>query len=148
VLFVAGAPSFRHQRVQARLIEKMLRHVDERSLGGIVGRINLYRDKYNYVQPDISYFTEAQVSILDGEQAVHLVPLLVVELLSPSTAHHDRNDKRRWYAELGVQEYWLVDCDARSIEVIDLRTDEARVEDPVRSTGLPDLILPVSGIFS
>ena len=44
------------------------------------------------------------------------IPLLVVEVLSPSSARHDRITKRRRYQRTGVSEYWVVDLDARAIE--------------------------------
>ena len=84
---------------------------------------------------------------LRGIQAIRLVPPLIAEILSPSTATTDRGDKRRWYAELGVQEYWLVDLVDRTVEVIDLQTGIARQEDPVRSSVLPDLALSLAEIF-
>jgi Uma2 family endonuclease len=43
-------------------------------------------------------------------------PLLAVEILSPSTASRDRGKKRRIYLEAGIEEYWIVDIDARLIE--------------------------------
>jgi Uma2 family endonuclease len=43
-------------------------------------------------------------------------PLLVVEVLSPSTARYDRGLKRRFYQRAGVPEYWIVDVDARVVE--------------------------------
>lgn len=42
--------------------------------------------------------------------------LLVVEALSPSTAHADRFEKRRLYQQQGIPEYWIVDTDARIID--------------------------------
>jgi Uma2 family endonuclease len=42
--------------------------------------------------------------------------LLVIEVLSPCTAHVDRHRKRRIYLEEGVPTYWIVDLDARRIE--------------------------------
>jgi Uma2 family endonuclease len=44
------------------------------------------------------------------------VPLLTVEVLSPSTAHHDRITKRRRYQIAGVGTYWIVDLDACLVE--------------------------------
>jgi Uma2 family endonuclease len=41
---------------------------------------------------------------------------LVVEILSPSTAHYDRTTKADTYAALGVRELWLVDVERRTIE--------------------------------
>ena len=42
--------------------------------------------------------------------------LLVVEILSPSTARRDRIVKRALYQRAGIAEFWLVDTDARTIE--------------------------------
>ncbi|MBK8006604.1 MAG: Uma2 family endonuclease, partial [Gemmatimonadetes bacterium] len=43
--------------------------------------------------------------------------LLVVEVLSPSTARADRFAKRRLYQEAGVPRLWIVDPDAACVEV-------------------------------
>jgi Uma2 family endonuclease len=145
-LYVAASPRFVHQRVQIVLGGLLHLHVYERGLGVVVGPIDLYRDEVNYVQPDISFFSTDQVPLLT-EQEIRVPPRLVVEILSPSTARLDREDKRRWYAEVGVREYWLVDCDARTVEVIDLVTGDMRLDDPVRSTVLPELVIPQQRIF-
>jgi len=39
--------------------------------------------------------------------------VLAIEALSPATAHADRHRKRRIYMEEAVDEYWIVDLDAR-----------------------------------
>jgi Uma2 family endonuclease len=44
-------------------------------------------------------------------------PLLVVEVLSPSSTRQDRFTKRRLYQEMGIHQYWLVDASARTVEV-------------------------------
>ena len=50
-------------------------------------------------------------------------PDLIIEVLSPSTAHRDRTFKRSLYARHGVREFWMADADARSIEVLLLGSD-------------------------
>jgi Uma2 family endonuclease len=42
---------------------------------------------------------------------------LAIEVLSPSTAPVDRGVKRALYQRQGVPQYWIVDMDARQIEV-------------------------------
>ena len=42
--------------------------------------------------------------------------MLVVEILSPSTARYDRITKRGRYQRSQISEYWIVDTDARRIE--------------------------------
>jgi len=51
-----------------------------------------------------------------AKRGVEGVPLLVIEVLSPSTREHDRSRKAKRYAALGVPHCWLVDPDARRIE--------------------------------
>jgi len=43
-------------------------------------------------------------------------PILVVEILSPSSARADRITKRRRFQRAGIPEYWVVDLDARTLE--------------------------------
>jgi Uma2 family endonuclease len=52
--------------------------------------------------------------IQDSRDLTTLV--LAIEVLSPSTARHDRVTKRRVYLEQGVAEYWIVDPDGRTVE--------------------------------
>ena len=144
---MAASPRFRHQRVHICLGSLLERHVDGRRPGAVVGLINLYLDDLNYVQLDFSYFTSEQASRLDDAQAICEVPRLVVEILSSSTSSHDRVKKRRWYAELGVREYWLADTFAGHVEVIDLVGGTSRDADPVLSSVLPELALPLAEIF-
>ena len=49
-------------------------------------------------------------------RGIEAPPLLVVEILSPSTRAVDRGTKSRRYAELGVQHYWIVDPDKKRLE--------------------------------
>jgi Uma2 family endonuclease len=146
-LRMAPSPHFVHQRAQVQIGGVLNTFVRERGLGVVVGPIDLYRDEVNYVQPDLSFFTTEQLPHITQQQ-IRQVPPLIVEILSPSTAKTDREDKRRWYAELGVREYWLADPWGYRVEVIDLATDVALVEDPVRSIVLPDLALPLAEIFA
>ena len=52
-----------------------------------------------------------------GRNVFHGVPPLAIEILSPSTEHIDRTEKRDEYALLGIGQYWLVDFPNRAIEI-------------------------------
>ena len=48
------------------------------------------------------------------------MPLLAVEVLSPSTRHQDLALKREVYAAGGVASYWVCDPDEPSVTVLEL----------------------------
>jgi Uma2 family endonuclease len=67
------------------------------------------------VSPDVFVVPLEQARTLDWSRMHHL--MLVAEILSPSSAHHDRFLKRRRYQEAAVPLYWIVDGDERRVEV-------------------------------
>ncbi len=69
------------------------------------------------VQPDLCVTRKAD--LVPG-QPYEGVPVLAVEVLSPSSLGIDRLLKRQVYARLGVPFYWIVDCDDPSVAVLTL----------------------------
>lgn len=67
------------------------------------------------VQPDlfVARLEELRTLRWDGIRSL----LLVVEVLSPSSARADRFTKRRWYQESGVPHYWVVDANTHIVEI-------------------------------
>ena len=47
-------------------------------------------------------------------------PDMVIEILSPSTRRHDLAMKYQLYQRAGVQEYWIVDPDGKTVQVLRL----------------------------
>jgi Uma2 family endonuclease len=43
---------------------------------------------------------------------------LIVEVLSPSTRNRDPKQKRTFYADARVTEYWIIDPEQRTVTVI------------------------------
>ena len=42
---------------------------------------------------------------------------MIIEILSPSTRRHDRLVKLNLYQRAGVEEYWIVDPETKSVQV-------------------------------
>jgi Uma2 family endonuclease len=74
------------------------------------------------VMPDLQFYRRGNDAARDQDTVlVRGRPDLVVEVVSPSSRRYDRVTKLRWYAQLGVPEYWLVDPETRTLERLVLR---------------------------
>lgn len=114
-LLVSPSPSLVHQRAVLALYNRLHPYVDPAGFGEVgLAPADIDLLSGQYLQPDL--FVGATPSSPRGDWSDFSIPLLVVEVLSPSTAFHDRNRKRPRYLEAGVAEYWIVDTDARLIE--------------------------------
>ena len=105
------------------------------------------------LQPDMMFISNERLSIIKWGRYVEGAPDLVVEVLSPSTARHDRAVKRDHYAKHGVREYWIADIVERMIEVNAASAGGFMTVgvfgegDVVKSMLLPELEIDVSGVF-
>ena len=72
---------------------------------------------YDVVQPDILFISNERADIIT-EANIQGAPDLVVEILSPSTGAYDRGYKQVLYGRHGVREYWIVDPDAETVDVL------------------------------
>lgn len=111
---VTPAPSPFHQRASKRLQRQLEEYFELRGRGEVFNApIDLILTNHDVVQPDLVVIADpASVT----QRGIEAAPLLVVEVLSPSTAAFDRNVKARRFAALGVAHYWLLDPDARRLE--------------------------------
>ena len=75
------------------------------------------------VVPDLAGWRREGMPELPTTAWFELAPDWACEILSPSTARIDRAVKMPLYAREGVQHLWLVDPDARTLEVYRLQPD-------------------------
>lgn len=69
-------------------------------------------------------------------------PDLVVEILSPPTAHLDSGVKFRAYLQAGVREYWIVDGDAKTVHAGVLHANQYLVSVYDETQTAPVTVLP------
>ena len=117
-LYVTAAPVTRHQRVLARLWSALFRILVDSGRGEVLSAPLLvqFPGTDDRVQPDLLFISNERRAIV-GERQVTGAPDLVVEILSPSTAHRDRGIKLDLYARSGVRQYWIVDTDEDVVDV-------------------------------
>ena len=73
------------------------------------------------VVPDIAGWRRETMPEYPDTAYFDIRPDWVCEVLSPSTRRIDRHEKSEIYAREGVSHMWLVDPDARTLEVLELR---------------------------
>ena len=127
-LIMALAPNLGHQRIGTQLGWRLAQFVAEKGLGEVFfAPCDVVLSNTDVVQPDLLFVSRERAHLLLGGANVLGAPDLVVEILSPATAGRDRMLKRALYAKHGVQEYWLVDPDARTATVLRLGEDAFEV---------------------
>ena len=142
-LVVSPAPRPGHQVVSANLYDA-LRPAVPPGFKLLFAPVDWRPTETNSLQPDLILAPAGAL----GDRAIEALPLLVVEILSPSSRTLDRVTKFHVYAEAGVPQYWIVDPGSDtsdpSVEVYDLADDEYRLQ--ARATGATELV--VSGPIS
>lgn len=115
-LLVTPSPSNRHQRIAFELAVLMREYVMLHQLGEVrLGPGAVRLDRASYFEPDVYV-----VPAVNGRRQASAIAvtrvLLAIEVLSPSSARHDRITKRRYFQKHGVPDYWVVDGEACAFE--------------------------------
>ncbi len=143
VLVRDDAPLFGHQRLQGRIIYALQRLLGPDSV--FAAPVAVIVDDLNVFEPDIVVLDEPPP---DTARDVG-VPLVVFEILSPSTRSRDRDFKTKRYLGLGVKEVWLVDPDEHLVEVCDLGGSRlARGREVARSYAIDGFELVPETLFT
>ena len=121
-LFVSPAPAKPHQHALKRLFLAFVALEHAKLATVWFAPFDVKLSPTRVVEPDLFVIRWGRTSAF-GPRVVEEAPDLIVEVLSPSTAKHDRTRKRRFYAQSRVREYWLVDPETESIEVLYLDND-------------------------
>ena len=116
-LRVVPSPLLKHQIISQRLLLILVEHASD--CGGQVVQppMDLVLTEYDVIQPDLMYFGPEAASRLDPNDWVRVRPDIAIEVISPSTARIDRGRKRELLARHAVPESWIVDPDARTLQV-------------------------------
>ena len=116
-LLVTPGPSNRHQLIAFELAILLRTYVLEHRIGDVrLGPGVVKLDPSSYFEPDI-YVVPAVNGRRQASSVLVTRLLLAVEVLSPSSARHDRITKRRYFQSHGVPDYWVVDTEAHALEL-------------------------------
>lgn len=122
-ILMSPSPSMRHQDVVLS-VAILLRSSAPRDLKVVIAPFDFVPEPETSLQPDALVVRRGTT---EPNRTV-VAPVLVVEVLSPSTRTFDLTAKRALYARFGVPHYWVVDPEVPSIVALALGADGAYVE--------------------
>ena len=118
-LLVTPAPRGPHQTAAWEICKLLDAHVSVQPLGvAMLSPADLELKSGTIVQPDVFVVpkgTGGDIGRMPEWSDIHAL-LLAVEVLSPGSDGYDRTVKRDFYLTNHVDEYWIVDLEARAVE--------------------------------
>lgn len=106
-------PAVNHNRVMGNIYRAFANRLHGRPCEAFSDGVDVSLTPTDRVIPDAMVVCNRDIIKPDG---IHGAPDLVVEVLSPSTAKHDRGRKKQVYEQCGVSEYWIVDPANKTLE--------------------------------
>jgi Uma2 family endonuclease len=152
VLFVSPSSDWWHQKLVLRVhgwLADAGAGIGEASIAPLDVRLT----DYDSVQPDVLFIRSDRMHILAPDGRISGAPDIVVEVVSKTSAAHDRVRKFALYARSGVPEYWILDYRDRSFAIHELRNGRyhaipAEDDGRVRSRVLPGLVVSAETLFA
>lgn len=131
-LYVMPRPAWGHARATSVLGAELGGPFD-RGRGGPGGWLIVYEPELHFgrdvLVPDLAGWQRDRLPALPANTPwVDVAPDWVCEVLSPSTSSIDRVRKKHMYSREEVRWYWLIDPEARTLEILHLGDDRRWVE--------------------
>jgi Uma2 family endonuclease len=154
--YVTPSPNTQHQSISINLTVLIGSWLERNPIGRLFhAPFDVVFSKFDVVEPDLLYLSNARAADALTPQHVRGVPELIIEIGFPGTRKRDETIKRRLYERTGVSEYWIVDPEIDTIRVYRREKEEfARVvelsadaNDVLTTSLLPDLEIPLSPVL-
>ena len=108
------SPPWNHVAIAGNIYRLLGNYLEGKKCTAIPDGFDLHLTKDNIFIPEVMAVCDRKKIRGNG---VLGAPDLVVEVLSPSTANHDRGYKKEVYAKCGVREYWIIHPEDKSVDV-------------------------------
>lgn len=151
-LIVTDRPPYRHNRVSCNLLRAVGSFLADSEVGEAFISENVYAlSGLTCLSPDLTVILGDRRRELEHATVIRIVPDIVAEVLCEDDTVHRMHRKLNQYFEAGVKEVWLIDPEAREIEIwtgpalpAGALSGGAVLESPL----LPGLALPLDELFS
>lgn len=114
-LFMTPPPTDEHETILAKLTRILDPYVAAQGLGYVYRPRAVLRFEGSEVEPDLMVRKPHRRK---GKWDDAPIPILIVEVHSPYTRRRDRQQKREYYGDAAIAEYWMIDPEAETITVV------------------------------
>lgn len=158
---MSPAPTRKHQQILGKLFFQIEDYLKDKDCNVYIAPFDVRlpdnkedsdKETDTVVQPDLLVVCDK--SKLD-EAGCNGAPDWIVEILSPSTAVKDLNNKYQLYQAKGVKEYWIIDPSNNYLTVylLDIsgkyfRSGVYGADSKVSSSTLPELTIDLNPVFA
>lgn len=116
-IYYMSSPSVEHQRISLKLSNKLFNFFESNKCEVFTAPLDIILQKkgsncIRSVQPDIMVICDKNKPIGNNYKGV---PILIIEILSPSNASNDTITKLDLYQKFKVPEYWIVSPKNKSV---------------------------------
>jgi Uma2 family endonuclease len=123
-LVMSPAPIDIHQVILGEIYIEISLYLRKNKIGQIrIAPYDVHFSKQNILQPDILFIKNENLDKIQ-DKGVFGAPDLIIEILSPSTSQVDWEEKKLIYERYGVQEYFLVEPNSKSVTSFFLKNGE------------------------
>ena len=158
-VFMMATPSRIHQKITGELFRQLANFLEGKQCEVYAAPfgVRLFEQDGDsaenvdtVVEPDITVVCDP--GKLDA-QGCKGAPSMIIEILSPSTQRHDRLTKLNLYQRAGVGEYWIVNPEDRTVQVMLLEngiyrvTDVRTARDVIKVNSLEGCYLELEKVF-
>jgi Uma2 family endonuclease len=142
----------KHLRATQNLVGLLRAFVQRHGLGEVFSEKALICLTRNDYEPDVVFFGKAKADGFSADQMEFPAPDFIAEVLSESTEQRDRGVKFEDYADHGVAEYWIIDCDETSVEQFCLQEGVYKLAQKLKQGEIDSLVIagfriPIAAIF-
>lgn len=159
--YMQGAPSWQHQAISGEIFSQFHSYFKVNPCRVFASPFDVCISENNESDEEISNIVcQPDIVVICDESKLRKtgyfgVPLLIVEISSPSTAKRDKILKFNKYEKVGVKEYWIVEPENKLINVFLLqknkrygRPDIYSDEDKIKVAAFPDLYIDLKPVFA
>lgn len=138
IMVMAPPPTSYHQEIINNILEELFKVLDPKQFRPFSE--TAYKVNESYFIPDLSICYSNDT-----------IPVIVFEVLSPSTRIADLVYKSFLYKKINTREYWLVDPMGETITVYDFVNSATQIHtngrDIIKSVALPEISFTISEVM-